>query len=155
MSNAPNSRLKGRHTSSFTNSIPQCITVLKNISPGRLVDNDSLSAFHKMSKILAFVIIDDFNLAKHVLLPETHVTTNLHPEEIANAMIATYEDLSEKFQKSALASFLTNHTSGDRETFYAHVLKRYIPSIMKDTYKRYQLGIRIQIQELHFETGTK
>ena len=29
-----------------------------------------------------------------------------------------------------------------QRNFYAHVLTRYVPSIMKDTYKRHSIGIR-------------
>ena len=145
VSNATNSRLKGRHTAAFCDNIHECIAVLKKLSPGGLMNDlcESLAAFHTMSKILGFVIVDQFNMAKHVLGTSSNINDQTSPQDIANAVMSKYDELVVKFRKYGLRSFMTNRRSGDKETFYVHVLTRYMPKIMRETYQRHSLGVGI------------
>ena len=47
------------------------------------------------------------------------------------------------FYKYGAESFLSKKSIGDCETFYMHTLRFYIPKIVDDTWKRFQLGIGI------------
>ena len=145
ISNGPNSRLKGRHTASFTNNIPQCIILLKEIAPAAMVNSlcECLSAFFAMSKILSFMRIDQFDLVQHVLPSNTDVSAESTPEDVAKAVHDAYEQLAKKLREHGLRSFMTNRRTGDKETFYVHVLTNYIPGIMRETYKRHKLGVGI------------
>lgn len=104
---------------------------------------ESLAAFHTMSKILGFVIVDQFNMVKHVLGTSSNINDQTSPQDIANAVMSKYDELVVKFRKYGLRSFMTNRRSGDKETFYVHVLTRYMPKIMRETYQRHSLGVGI------------
>ena len=84
--------------------------------------NKSLEAFHALSKILAFAIVDQFNMAKHVFGRSSHINDQTRPQDIANAVFSKYDELVVKFQKHGICSFMTNRRISDKETFYVHVL---------------------------------
>ena len=47
------------------------------------------------------------------------------------------------FYNHGSKSFLSKHDIGDKETFYMHTLRCYLPVIVNETWTRYHLGIRI------------
>ena len=47
------------------------------------------------------------------------------------------------FYVHGYTSFLSVHNIGDRETFYMHTLRCYLPVIVDDTWKKYNFGIGI------------
>ena len=145
ISNGPTSRLKGRHTASFTKNIPECVKLLKEIAPLSMVDSlcKSLMAFYTMSQILAFVTVNKFDMVKHVLPHDTAVSSESSPDDVAKAVFDTYKQLAYKFREHGLRSFMTNRRTGDKETFYVHVITQYLPKIMTDTYQRHKLGVGI------------
>ena len=40
-------------------------------------------------------------------------------------------------------TFMKRFTEGDAETFYLHILRFYMPNIIKDTWEKYGLGVGI------------
>ena len=96
-----------------------------------------------MSKIIGFVIVDQFNLVKHVLGRSSHINEQSSPSKIANADFSKFDELVVKFWKHGLNRFMINRRSGDKKTFYVHVLTQYIPKMIRDTYQRHSLGVII------------
>ena len=46
-----------------------------------------------------------------------------------------------------MESFMTNETSGNKETFYIHTLRFYMIDVMVDTYAKHKLGPGIWTME--------
>ena len=145
VSNASNSRIKGRHSSAFINNIPQCITILQTLMPGILMNSlcSSLTSFYTMAKILGMVIIDDYKLVRHILPPDLSVNNESGEKEIAEAVIELYKSCASNFCEKGLRSFMTNSQRGDKESFYSHTLSCYLPQMLKETYERHNLGLGI------------
>ena len=51
------------------------------------------------------MIINDFNMVKHILPADTNVNNESSPDKINNVVIGEYENLCEYFWKHAIASF--------------------------------------------------
>ena len=85
-----------------------------------------------MSKILAFVIVDEFNMMKHVLGKISHIhDQTISVQDIANAVSSKYDELESKFRKHGLRCFMTNRRSSNKEKFYVHVLTQYMPKLTR------------------------
>ena len=64
-------------------------------------------------------------------------------EQYISAMAKNNDNVKEFYQVGA-TSFLTGGTqTGNQETFYMHVMRFYIPEIVKITYDRHRLGVGI------------
>ena len=149
MANEQNSRLKGRHTKSFTKHIPKCVALLKSLMPHDHVRHicECLLSFHKMSMILSLIIIDEYDDVIHLLPNETSITPSSTKTEVADAIISEYTCMGRRLYLHGHKSFMTKRSAGDKETFYLHTMRWYCPNIMKTTYIRNRLGIGIFTME--------
>ena len=141
--NKVNSRLKGRHTKSFINNIHQCITILKDLMPEELVSSlcGSLCALYIIRKILSMVVINDYNMVKHVLPSYTTIKIcqvwTKYPKKSYQYMIDRLT-ISEKMEQ-----ILDKTTAWRSKTFNVHVLTKYMSHILNVLYERHKLGTRI------------
>ena len=91
------------------------------------------------SKILVINLIDEYS--------ETTITKNSNEKDIAKEMMYQYKNLSKKLSTLGYKIFMSSRTTGDKETFYLHCLRFYLPAIIENTYERHQLGLRIFTME--------
>ena len=62
---------------------------------------------------------------------------------MGSQMIADFERLSFELYDSGMKVFLFDRVLGNHETFYSHAFANYFVPIVKRTYARYQLGLRV------------
>lgn len=140
------SRLKGKHTKSFTHNIGKITDALSEMRLPHEVSsfNKSLKAFEVMSSILGCMIIDTYEAAVHYL-PD--IPKDSTPKDISEKIIALYQKEAKIFYKYGMESFMSDKSVGDKETFYMHVLRFYMVDIMKETYQKHKLGPGIWTME--------
>ena len=134
-------RLKGVHIKEFVKRTNDVTALLSSICLPHEVEhiNAALKAYEKMSKILSFVFIDEYEAVKD-FLQDSLLNGSSPKEQIANYMSETYKKYAKEFYNAGIKSFMTNAIVGDGETFYIHNLFFYMPSIIEDTYKKHKLG---------------
>lgn len=138
-------RLKGKHTKCFVKSVDDIIEQLKTIIDEVDIAEFCvcLKAFEKMSEILSFVFVDEYELIKHVLPDDTTICNTSRPDEIAEAVFKEYEAQAELLFTNGFLSFMERNGDGKGETLYLHILKHYLPGHMRITYQRHKLGVAI------------
>ena len=99
------------------------------------------NVFLKISKVLSLVLIDEYQAEKHVLLLDAHVNEESSKNDIANAVFCSYEYHIKMIFTHGYKSFMSSRSEGDRETFYLHCLRHYIPKMLKVTYERHSIGL--------------
>ena len=141
LNNESNSRLKGEHTKTFTKNTHRACSLLKSLLRSEKCDVfcDALYTFEKVSCFLSFTLIDDFDAA-NVFLNSSEFTSNTPKDTIGNAMIIEFERLNSDLYNFGMKTFLSDRVHGDLETFYSHVLRWYLPDIIKRVYAKYKLG---------------
>ena len=134
-------RLKGVHIKQFVKQVDDVTTMLSALClPHEVKEiNIALQAFAKVSKILSFVFIDDYDDVKE-FLSDSPLNKSSPKEEIASAIVKAYKKYAKEFYDAGMKSFMTTSTMGDGETFYVHNIVFYMPSIIEDTYKKHKLG---------------
>ena len=135
------SRLKGFHIIEFVKRTNDITALLSSICLPHEVEhiNTAFKAYEKMSKILSFVFIDEYEAVKD-FLQDSLLNGSLPKEQIANYMSETYKKYAKEFYNAGIKLFMTNAIVGDGEIFYIHNLSFYMPSIIEDTYKKHKLG---------------
>ena len=133
-------RLKGFHTKSFTRNADKVIECLNTILSEHTIQDFciALKTWHKISQFLGLVIIDDIEKAKE-FIPGGYNGPN-YQENVAQAMIECFDTLVKRFYEHGMDSFISKHCRGDKETFYLHAVRWYMPKIIRDTYTRHKLG---------------
>lgn len=76
-------------------------------------------------------------------IPKFLGITNIDNLELYNTHLLQFEDAIKRFYQVGSKTFLTDHTKGDSETFYLHVLRFYILHISKITLEKHQLGVGV------------
>ena len=86
-------------------------------------------------------MIDDYETANVFLNNSTNEFTESTPKEtIGHAMIIELEQLNSQLYNNGTKTLLLYCVSGDLETFYLHVLRWYLPGIIKRVHAKYKLG---------------
>lgn len=134
-------RLKGVHIKQFVKQVDDVTTMLSSLCLPHEVKhiNIALKAFAKVSKILSFIFIDDYDDVKE-FLSDSQLNKSSPKEEIASAIVKSYKKYAKEFYDAGMKSFMTTSTMGDSETFYVHNIVFYMPSIIQDTYEKHKLG---------------
>ena len=144
LNNESNSRLKGEHTKSLTKNTHRACSLLKSLLRSEKCDAfcDALYNFEKVSCFLSFTLIDDYETANVFLNNNsTNEFTESTPKEtIGHAMIIELEQLNSQLYNNGIKTFRSDRVHGDLETFYSHVLRWYLPDIIKCVYAKYKLG---------------
>ena len=104
-----------------------------------------------MSSILGMIFIDEYDTAIEVLKGGNQSTQQLvhtikpdsTPADIANAIIKKYEAEARILYICGHQTFMTKTDKGDSETYYLHVIYKYVPYFMQIIYSRHRLGIAI------------
>lgn len=148
LNNDKSSRLRGEHTKDFTKSTHQICEKISSLrdSSDSCSFCEALYAYERVHCFLSFVIIDDFETA-NAFLGGPVFTQNDNRKNIGEKMILEFEYLADKLYRKGLETFLTDRVPGDHETFYAHAMRWYYPSILKKTYSKYGLGLGIYSME--------
>ena len=88
---------------------------------------------------LSFTILDDFETANRFLQNSNKFMNKTPKETVANAMISKFETLSDKLYKNDINKFLSDCVHDNLETFYSHVLRWYLPEIIKKDHSKYKI----------------
>ena len=112
ISNDQNSRIKGRHTKSFTKHIPECVTVLQALSNSLEMGHFAkfYELFCKMSKIIGLIIINEYadkQIRTSLANDEDHtaITKKSTNEEIDQKVMQSYTNLAKKIYSQGINPF--------------------------------------------------
>ena len=145
----PMNNLRGAHTLEFADRTDKVCHVFRSLIKDSRVTAlwESLKCFHVMCEILSLIFIDDYKDLKELFLASNVDSISSSKNEIAKAVIELYKTKADQFYTHALASFMSQETSGDRETFHLHALRHYMPTFMKRTYERHKMNVGIFTME--------
>ena len=141
--------IKGKHTKEFVKRISEVVTLLLSLFPAGRIQPfcNCLEAFQVMSKIISITFIDRYEDVKDILPDDINISAESTKPEIANAVIARYEELAKKLYVYGHQSFMTRRSIGDGESFYLHTMRWYIPKMMRQVYESHSLGIAVFTME--------
>ena len=125
--NKPFQSFHGNELAMWVKHIPATIALIRS----HFDDNDHLKemyqfleSWHSLPKFLGLTKIDE----------GTEWYKNKISEYIKNVT---------KLYDAGAKTVLTHNTVGDRETFYMHVLRYYVPQLAKRTYDKYGVGMGV------------
>ena len=146
-------RLKGKHTKEFVQKTSEIVVLLKRLMPGSRIDDFArcMVSFQSLYNILSMVFIDEYDTAIGVLKGGSQTTQQLastinrdsSKTDIFQAILSKYKQEAQILYDSGHKTFMTRTVRGDRETFYLHTIRNYIPHFLKLTYERHQVGVAI------------
>ena len=144
------SRIKGRHTKSFTQNIETIIKSLKGLLLHEAIEkfSEALLLLKLISAFLLLMLIDEFSIASLFLDDNTHDLSKVSSlKDIASQMIKEFKQKVELFYYYGYTIFCTGIVQGDKETFYMHAMRYYFPPVIEGMHDKHLVGPGVQTME--------